>query len=87
MLSEDVLHGANFEFEAIYEHIGLVGSYHCIRGVLGVGRGVNIVAPCHDLEGEFSYSCMHGGSVNDVPNYEGVVLADTSQEPVIRAES
>jgi hypothetical protein len=83
---EDILHGSNFKVKAIDEDVGLVGSYHCVGGVLWILLSVDLVVPSNDTEGELCHSGVNWLAVVDVPDHESIVFSNSSEEAIVRTE-
>lgn len=82
---KEVLHRTDVEFKLVDSHIVLVSSDESVCWVLRVPRSVEI-APLEEGEGALSYAGVDRLTILSVPNDEGIVLADASEELVIRRE-
>lgn len=54
--------------------------------MFGVGS-VDVVTPGDHRDWEFGHSCVNSTTISGVPNDEGVVFAQSSQESVVWTES
>lgn len=82
---QEVLHRAYIEFQLVNGDRQRVTSDQGVSWVLRVDGSVRIT-PFEERERRFSHSCMDWLTVLHLPNDEGVVLADTSEELVIWTE-
>lgn len=82
---QDILHAGDVKFKFVDEDVCLVSGNKSVRWVLWVGC-IEVVGPSHNGCWELSDSCMYCTAIFGIPDHESVVLAYSSQEPIIRTE-